>query len=263
MKKIAVPNAFGAPVYHLERTSSTMTESRGLASRGAPPGTAVTADFQDAGRGRTPGRSWKSRSGENLLFTLFLEYPGLDAIPKALSLRTGFAVSRAIVDVFPALGSLVSVKWPNDVMAGSKKTTGILVEGDGRHVFIGIGVNVCQEEFSGELADKATSLRAAMAGLGSGSHEPPSPESRFALLERILFRLAEVLSPDAGETWRSGLEERLYRRGESVAFIPGAAGSEELVQGILAGIGPEGEIRIIPQGGTEPISFITGELKVY
>jgi hypothetical protein len=80
-------------------------------------------------------------------------------------------------------------------------------------------------------------------------------------LEEILLRLYAELT--GGNGWRRRLEERLYRRGEEVTFIDGAAGSENAVGGRLAGIGPAGELLIVPRGETEARSFITGELRVY
>jgi biotin-(acetyl-CoA carboxylase) ligase len=50
----------------------------------------------------------------------------------------------------------------------------------------------------------------------------------------------------------------LYKRGETVSFVPGQADSSEKVEGILQGIGPNGELLIKTE--TEIKSFVTGEL---
>ncbi len=61
------------------------------------------------------------------------------------------------------------------------------------------------------------------------------------------------------DQWNALLQKRIYRQGETVSFIPGQAGSHEKIEGILEGIGPEGELLI--KTGTEIQSFITGELE--
>jgi BirA family biotin operon repressor/biotin-[acetyl-CoA-carboxylase] ligase len=48
-----------------------------------------------------------------------------------------------------------------------------------------------------------------------------------------------------------------------VRFIAGAADSGTAVEGILRGIGPDGELLIALDGEDDPRSFITGELDVY
>ena len=271
MKQLNCANSFGAPVYHAETLSSTMDVSRRLAAEGAPHGTVITADFQEAGRGRTRGRSWLGDPGDNLFFTVLLRYPSFAAVPAALTLRTGLAVSHAIEDLAPPLAGLVRIKWPNDVLillpGGGRKIAGILCEACGGIVFIGIGVNVRQREFPPGLRHKATSLSLSLGELGL---EGPEADSRFALLESILERLRRELEgaspetggvPHPGDTWRARLEERLYMRGERVCFIAGGADSGRPVEGLLRGVGPGGELLILPDGGEER-AFITGELNL-
>jgi BirA family biotin operon repressor/biotin-[acetyl-CoA-carboxylase] ligase len=161
----------------------------------------------------------------------------------------------------------------------AKKTAGILSEGDGRRVFIGIGVNLDQREFPREYRSRATSIALALAALGEGPGiQAPGPEDRFRLLEGILARLFGEFSlpeKDRGdESWRKRLEARLYLKGRPVRFFP-LAGTEpaeaggqprsglEAVEGRLEGIGPGGELLILPEGSREPRSFVSGELDVY
>ncbi|MDR1444920.1 MAG: biotin--[acetyl-CoA-carboxylase] ligase [Treponema sp.] len=256
-------NPFGAPVYYKHRLSSTMDAARNLAAE--PHGTVICAGFQEAGRGRIRGRRWLGEAGDSLFFTILLRYGSFAAVPAALPLRTGLAVSRAIEDFAPALAGLLLIKWPNDVMirlpeipgAGSRpsgrvrKVAGILCESDGSTVFTGVGVNLLQSEFPGELRDTAASLRMALGG------QVMDGGARFGLLERILGRLYGEFSGES--PWREGLEERLYMKGRPVRFIPGEADSGRLVEGRLVGIGAGGELLILPDGGGV-LSFVNGEL---
>jgi BirA family biotin operon repressor/biotin-[acetyl-CoA-carboxylase] ligase len=284
MRTLSLLNPFGAPVYWVETTTSTMNESRRLAAEGAARGTVIGADFQEAGRGRVRDRPWTGRPGENLYATILLRYPGTAAIPPALTLKTGLAVALAIEDFVPALAGLVRVKWPNDIMIFSGgmgpalkapaalKAAGILTEADGRTVYIGFGVNAVQTEFPEELRDKAISILMALQTAASSPGETAAapallPESRFSLLEKILARLYQELEapgdrPNAGD-WVSRLERRLYMRGQPVRFIAGAAGSGRVVEGTLTGIGGNGELLILPPGAEKPLSFFTGELDLY
>ncbi|MDR3139360.1 MAG: biotin--[acetyl-CoA-carboxylase] ligase [Treponema sp.] len=297
MDKLSLVNPFGAPVYYQQTLSSTMDVSRELDRAGEGHGTVITADFQEAGRG-SRGRPWQADRGCNLVFTILLRYPGFPAIPRGITLRAGLALSLAIEDFVPALAGSVWVKWPNDVMilspaAGipgeaeaepqeraAKKAAGILAEGDGKTVFIGIGVNLTQTEFPAEFRSKATSIALALAGREADPQSRPGGEdffaARFRLLEGILARLFEEFSlsedPRRAGSWRERLEERLYLRGCPVRFFPasgpagpsaGAASAGEAVEGRLAGIGPEGEILILPKGLPEPLAFVSGELNVY
>jgi len=264
MQLLNINNPFNAPVFHAETVSSTSDVSRNLAAEGKPHGTVITADFQEAGRGRA-NRPWTAEQGKNLLFTVLLRYGEPSSIPPALTLRTGLAVSLAIEDLVPSLSGSIMVKWPNDVMMGTRKVVGILTEWDGKTAYIGVGVNVLQKDFPGEYRTKVGSLVQACPDLGENA--------RFDLLEKILCRLYdEIERPrlDASreadalrERWRERLEKRLYKRGEIVTFLPGAADSGSLVEGMLSGIGPDGELLIIPEGEKKERAFASGELRVY
>jgi BirA family transcriptional regulator, biotin operon repressor / biotin---[acetyl-CoA-carboxylase] ligase len=262
MRQLALHNPFNAPVYHEDTVDSTMEVSRMLARRGEPHGTAIAADFQRAGRGRVKGRSWNMEKGSNLAFTILLRFPGIESIPRALTLRAGLALSLAIEDFAPVLAGRVLIKWPNDILiAGSaQKLAGILAEADGGVVHIGMGVNVAQKQFPDFLRNKATSISLAM---GAAADREITAKERFTLLETILaclYNEIETANGEAAGGWKSRIESRLYKKGEQISFAEGAADSGNIVSGILTGIGPGGELLITPSGGGEPRSFTAGEL---
>jgi BirA family biotin operon repressor/biotin-[acetyl-CoA-carboxylase] ligase len=260
VKLLDVHNPFNAPVYHEDTVTSTMEVSRLLAQNiaplGAPPhGTVITADFQDAGRGRVRGRRWEMEKGSALAFTILLRFTG---IPAALGLRAGLAVALAIEDFAPSLANKALIKWPNDILLpapssdgpSALKVAGILAEAENGNVHIGIGVNVSQKQMPAFLRGKATSLSAA-------ANEFYDNEDRFILLEKILSRLRDEITAD---DWRERTEARLYKKDRQVCFAKGAADSGEFVTGVLAGIGHEGELLILPPGETDPLSFTAGEI---
>ncbi|WP_461245901.1 biotin--[acetyl-CoA-carboxylase] ligase [Treponema sp. R6D11] len=264
MTSLKISNPFNAPVYYEETVSSTMDISRKLAQEncphGAPNGTVILADFQEAGRGRKQDRRWEMERGENLSFTILLKFPGIEDIPSALTLRAGLAVCLAIEDFAPSLRGLCLVKWPNDILIksargeGYKKAVGILCEADGGNVHLGIGINAAQKEFPSHLKEKAVSIALA-------AERDISQDERYTLLENILSRLYSELS--AANNWKARLEQKLYKKNEQVLFIEGVAGSGKEVKGILIGITDIGELLITPEGETKPRSFITGELNFF
>ena len=105
----------------------------------------LVAEQQSAGRGRL-GRSWKSRRGDSLTFSLGL--PLQPAHWSGLSLAAGISVAESLE---PATRQTrIGLKWPNDLwlatIQGERKLAGILVEtvswGGVRHVVIGVGINL-------------------------------------------------------------------------------------------------------------------------
>lgn len=112
-------------------------------------GTIVVADEQTAGRGRS-GRSWHSRPGENLTFSLVLKPYFL---PPASQFQLSEALALGIADYVGAISGVPAlVKWPNDVLLKGGKVAGILLESSIqgekiRHIIAGIGLNVNQKDF--------------------------------------------------------------------------------------------------------------------
>ena len=140
----------GTPRVHHRLTDSTSERAKALAAAGAPHGTLVTADEQEAGRGRQ-GRAWTAPAGTAVLMSVVLR--NLDEL---LPLTAAVAISEA-------LPVEAAIKWPNDVWIDARKVAGILVEGRPQEgwAVLGIGLNVAMEDFPPELADTATSLRLA------------------------------------------------------------------------------------------------------
>jgi BirA family biotin operon repressor/biotin-[acetyl-CoA-carboxylase] ligase len=126
----------------VETTGSTNAD---LLARGGPEGQVLVAEEQTAGRGRM-GRSWVSQPGAALTFSVLLRPVTVPASRRGwLPLLAGVAVATAVRSVASVT---VTLKWPNDVLAGDRKLAGILAEqsgsgsGSGDALVIGIGLNV-------------------------------------------------------------------------------------------------------------------------
>lgn len=226
--QICVDNPFGAPVYRVAETDSTMREARELADSGAPSGTVIVADFQTEGRGRIEGRIWTARAGESLLCTIILR-----EIPvNGFTLRVGLAAAEALDAFLPPPG--VAIKWPNDILTNGKKLAGILCENDGSTVYAGTGFNIAQKSFPPELAKRATSIAMELP------EQAPVPGT-LDFLAVYLQRLYSALSRD---DWHERVSARLWRRGEDAVFLAGDPGKREEIRGRIEGIGPSGELLI-------------------
>jgi len=122
--------------------------------------TVVVAKNQLYGRGQMQAK-WQSEPGKNLTFSILYRFKNLK-LSKQVYLNC--AVSLAIYKaVFPIIGKSLTIKWPNDIMADSKKLGGVLIEntvksGLIKRSIIGIGLNVNQTVFPKKLV-LATSLK--------------------------------------------------------------------------------------------------------
>ncbi|MEC9092249.1 MAG: biotin--[acetyl-CoA-carboxylase] ligase [Planctomycetota bacterium] len=97
---------------------------------------------QTRGRGRN-GKSWISSPG-SLTFSFLVDSRSTQSLPHE-SLIWGLAVANALNSLTPETCPLLSVKWPNDVMADEKKIAGILIESTARSTqgrVVGIGINL-------------------------------------------------------------------------------------------------------------------------
>jgi len=191
----------GQNILYYPVTSSTMDVARQAAMEGAAEGTIVIADQQTAGRGRL-GRKWLSPPKSSILLSIIL-YPKLDELPR-LNMVACLAVARSIERV-TALKP--SIKWPNDVLIGGRKVSGILMESDVQgervnYAIVGLALNVNLDPSSiPEISETATSLKEM---LGREVSRPEVLESLLAEFEE-LYRAMRRGEP-IDEEWRRRLE---------------------------------------------------------
>ncbi|MEA4854146.1 MAG: biotin--[acetyl-CoA-carboxylase] ligase [Christensenella sp.] len=144
----------------LSETGSTNDEAKRAARDGAPDCSIFVTEHQTQGKGRL-GRKWESKPGEAIQMT-FLFRP---EIPPIKAPAVTFAAALGIVSAIEKVcGVQAGIKWPNDIVYQGKKLCGILTEMSSdidRVEFIacGPGINVNQESFAEEVAQRAVSLR--------------------------------------------------------------------------------------------------------
>ena len=152
MKSIAKSNLLND--YHLlsyDELDSTNEEARRLAEGGGSHGAVLWAKSQTAGRGRM-GRLWVSAEG-NLFCSILLQPGCAQATAAQLSFVAAVAAAETLESLIPDSDE-IQCKWPNDILLGSKKIGGILLESFEtpdianaspkmvRWVVVGVGINV-------------------------------------------------------------------------------------------------------------------------
>ena len=159
-------------------TTSTNDDAREAARAGALHGSAIAAHVQTAGRGRR-GHVWESPRGSLYLSCVlrpsvpmhfFTGLPAVCALGVLDCLRDDLGIAQA------------ALKWPNDIIAGSSKLAGILVEAGssamGTFAVCGVGVNVVSTTAGADPCKQA-------------SGECPATQSPEALARTCLEELVD------------------------------------------------------------------------
>ncbi len=130
-------------------------------------------------------------------------------------------------------------------MLGSRKVAGILVQlVDGRAI-AGIGINVNQREFPGELAGEATSLRVA-----AGGRELPLT----GLAIELLHAIERVVPEDKETILRLFTQSSSYAAGRRVTVaLPDGA-----IEGTTAGLDADGFLIVRKDNGTDTLILAGG-----
>jgi BirA family biotin operon repressor/biotin-[acetyl-CoA-carboxylase] ligase len=186
---------FAGNLHFFQVTDSTNTDALEGARVGAPHGSVYLADEQLAGRGRGD-HAWHSAAGEGLYVSILLRPQMPASRVHLLPLAAGLAAAEAIQAVS---GLTIDLRWPNDLLIGSRKAGGILAESkieDGQvaHAVVGIGINVHQRSFAPGLSTLATSL-----DLEAGRRISRQP-LLVSLLKSLERQMHELLNPSASRT---------------------------------------------------------------
>lgn len=207
----------GRRIDWFDTLDSTMIEAR----RDMQPGRIVGAEEQTAGQGRQ-GRKWISEAGAGLYISMVLAAKPVPAMMLSLGLATR-----------EAIGGGADLRWPNDVLLNGKKCAGVLAQVEGDSIIAGIGINVSQTQFPGDLETPATSL--LLAGV------TVSREDLLVALVESVDRYTR-LSPD--EILRQFTNASSYVSGKRVRVEAG-------LEGVTCGLDAAGFLRVREDNGTE------------
>ncbi|HWC39452.1 MAG TPA: biotin--[acetyl-CoA-carboxylase] ligase [Acidimicrobiales bacterium] len=207
------------------------------ARAGAPEGTVVVADHQASGRGRLD-RAWVAPPGSSLLVSVLLR-PDLPL--ERLHLLTAVVALAAADACESEAGVEAGLKWPNDLVVGSRKLGGILAETllEGSRagaVVVGLGLNVNwgPELDASELAAEAVSL----------DHLAGGEVDRAALLVALLSGLEDryrALSSRGGQLAQAG---EYRRRCTTVGRVVRVELADETFTGSVADVSDEGHLLV-------------------
>jgi BirA family biotin operon repressor/biotin-[acetyl-CoA-carboxylase] ligase len=228
-------------IIKLSATESTNTYLKELMTMASPSDfTVVTANAQTKGRGQVSA-SWESEPGKNLTFSVLKRY-------NTLSLDDHFLISLCVsCAVYEVLSDLslprLRLKWPNDILSGTSKICGILIENSvaGSQIktsVIGIGLNVNQILFSNQA--KVSSLKLLLG----------REIDLDLLLQNILTNLHRYLNKIGSLHWDTIIAqyERVLFKKDSPATFQEPTGP--LFTAIIKGITKEGKLKLILEDDT-------------
>ena len=225
------------PFRMLDETDSTnLRLKEGYRAGQLTPPFLLTADSQTAGRGRL-GRSFLSPPGTGLYMSL-LSAPPPGADCGLITVLAAVAVCRAIEEM-TALQP--KIKWVNDLFLRGKKVCGILAEGLGGPVIIGIGVNL-------RTPPGGYPPEAGPAGALDADVEAP------ALAGRIARYILDGLEMPGDPAILNAYRQRMPMTGHTIRYTQN--GQEKTAR--VTGVAPDGGLMIEDDTGSHILR--TGEV---
>ena len=251
---------FGNNIFCLMEVDSTNTFILNMARSGAPEGTLAVADYQYSGRGKRD-RKWFAPQGENLTFTILLRpLVNIEYVQK-ITLATASTLADTIEQFFKQRGWTlppIELKWPNDLLIGKKKLSGILTESILKDkqvaaLAVGIGINLNTEikKFPKELQHSSCSLT-------DFAEQRIIPEELLALFLRNFELDYEKWERNSYRNVVEQWKKRCRQFGQTVTVI--TAGNEQ--QALFQDVDSDGYLLYQTQDGKTK-RLISGEIKCF
>ncbi len=229
----------GACTYLTPSCGSTMDLARSLADGGRFPEMSwAAAVTQTTGRGQL-GRKWETAAG-NLCATIRLPDQAAGA-GTLLPLTIGLLIADELKNHVPA----PQIKWPNDILMGTKKTGGILVEERQGMIMAGVGLNV---EVVPSMDHHVEDYRIPACSLKEFGCRADAPALWRAIADRLNTDLMHLLS--APDDLKDRMTQVLAFSGDSVIHENGT-GEGRLVK--ISGIDTAGGLIVETPEGTRTI----------
>jgi BirA family biotin operon repressor/biotin-[acetyl-CoA-carboxylase] ligase len=221
----------------------------------------LVAGYQSAGRGRA-GRDWVAPAGSSLFVSVLLKPAGVAATNFSwLPLLAGLAMTKTVAKFLPERE--VGLKWPNDVLVGEKKISGVLSEliGDQSGVVIGAGLNLQQQPMDLPI-ENATSL--AIEGAASINLD----EVLAGYLSNLRELYLEWIQA-SGNAVASGLRNQVIRACSTLdrsgnnrvrAILPASSSAESEIMGAAVDIDDTGRLIVQPDGQSDVIAVAAGDI---
>ncbi|MGE3916689.1 MAG: biotin--[acetyl-CoA-carboxylase] ligase [Hyphomicrobiaceae bacterium] len=228
-----------------DEIDSTNSEALRRAGSGERGPLWITARRQTQGRGRS-GRVWASADASLAATLLLAPSCAVAALPQ-LALVAGVAASDAVLAMLPQDARCrVRLKWPNDVLVGGAKVTGILIEssifGSELVAVIGIGTNVGARPDLGRSDVTSLADNGSTAGAGELSRTLAHALAHWLAVWREGGGLSEIR-----DAWLA----RAGRVGEPMTVNAGG----EKVAGVFAGLDEDGALLLETGGALRRFTF--------
>lgn len=211
------------PFIELQTVDSTNLYAAGLLKKKkVAEGTIIFTHAQTAGQGQGKNK-WESESGKNATFSLIF-HPVF--LPPGQQFMLNKAITLGIIDYLSGLSieEKLSVKWPNDIYVGNRKSGGILIQNTVcgpvyETCIAGIGVNINQEQFNPALPNPVSIKQ--LTGITYPVRD--TVDSIVAHIDKRYLQLkeglAELLDREYGkqllgfEAWRNFFVEKKLMKG--------------------------------------------------
>jgi BirA family biotin operon repressor/biotin-[acetyl-CoA-carboxylase] ligase len=222
-----------------QQVGSTNDAALAWAGEAAPDLALVVADEQTAGRGRA-GRQWHTPPGKALAFSLVMRPTAEEA---SWAPRLPGLGCLAVTDALAELELEAAIKWPNDVLLGGKKVTGVLAEsvwiGESLSATIlGVGINVLEGSTPGPgTLFPATTIESAIG----------RPTDRLRLLRACIAALLRWRSQLASDRFWRAWQDRLAYVGQTVTLT---GGGRHDMEGVLVGLERDGSLLLRAEDAT-------------
>ncbi len=234
----------GARLEIFDRLDSTSAEAKRRAEAGEAGPCWILAREQTSGYGRR-SRHWESSLG-NFAATYLFE-PAEDIASHG---QLSYVAALAVIEALDAYSNphALALKWPNDVLAASKKIAGILLENivrDGRsRICVGIGVNL---RWAPDNVDYPT---AKLSDCLRSDAQLPSPEDLVRRIDDQFAAYYSIWRKDGFAPVRTAWIARAKGVGEPVRVrLPG----EEFV-GAFLDLDPSGALLVKTGDGERLVS---------
>ena len=209
----------------------------------------LTTEFQTSGRGRLD-RRWEAAPGSSVMASMLLKPKFQDPSGVGwLSLLAALAINQALA----GLSVISEIKWPNDVLIGGIKVSGVLAEAseDLTTVVLGFGINVFQKEAELPVGN-ATSL-----SIETG-REVNRDELLATVIENIKSLYGELVLAE-GNAQLSGLRDAIIQASATIGQqVSVAFPSSEKVVGLAKDIDQSG--RLVVETSRETLSVSAGDV---
>lgn len=231
----------------------------------APDFTVLATDNQTAGKGRLD-RTWLAPAGGSLAVSVLVrpETASGRSLPmEAFSwypLLAGLAMTRACASVLD-VPEAAKLKWPNDVLIGHKKVSGILTElvltATGPALVIGAGVNLT---LTTDQLPTPTSTSLALNGVAEAQSDVLLDAVLAAYLTE-LRRLTAVFCAAEGDAESSGLRQQVVDACDTIGrSVRVELPSGESPIGTATGLDSRGCLRVDIGPDAPPLVVAAGDV---